>query len=100
MSRALKYVDSAAPQDGTRAGSPARSASGGVRVTLEGWKPGLNKVRLTQLLRDGGNDLATASRMTGDLLDGKSVTVRLRQFDSISAAQAALSDIGVETVRA
>ncbi|MFO7484364.1 hypothetical protein [Oceanibaculum nanhaiense] len=100
MSRALKYADSAAPQDGTRAGSPDRSASSGVSVTLEGWKPGLNKVRLTQLLRDGGNDLAVASRMTGDLLDGKSVTVRLQQFDNVPAARSVLSEIGVETVRA
>ena len=46
------------------------------------------------------NDLAAASRMTGDLLDGKSVTVRLRQFDTVSAARIALSDIGVETVLA
>ena len=100
MSRALKYVDSAAPRDGTRAGNPARSASGGVVLVLEGWKPGLNKVRLTQTLRDGGNDLATASRMTAELLDGKAVKVRLQQFDSIAAAQTALVGIGVETVRA
>ena len=32
----------------------------GVNVTLSGWSPGFNKVRLTQMVRDGG--LASESR--------------------------------------
>jgi hypothetical protein len=57
-------------------------------------------VRLTQTLRQGGVGLQRASKMTGEILDGREVRVRLEQFDSVAAAEAALTALGVESVAA
>ncbi|WP_200338547.1 hypothetical protein [Rhodovibrio sodomensis] len=71
---------------------------GGVDVCIQGWVPGLNKVKLTKTLRDGGIGLNEASQLTCDVLKGREVRARLKQFDSPSAARAALEWIGVERV--
>ena len=73
-------------------------ASEGVEVCVQGWKPGLNKVRLTKAFRDGGNRLSAASDLTGDVLNGREVRVCLSQFDSPAEARDALARIGVERV--
>ena len=75
-------------------------SSSGVVVELVGWRPGMKKVSLTKLLRQGGNGLAASSRITRQILDGAHVRVRLRQFASVEAARAALTKLGVEEVRA
>jgi hypothetical protein len=60
----------------------------------------LRKVALTKLLREGGNDLAHAAEMTGRVLDGERVRVKLRQFKSVDAARAALIKLGIAEVHA
>ena len=67
-------------------------------MTLTGWRPGLNKVKLTKTVRNGGNSLRFAVSVTESVLAGRSVSVHLNQFDSIEAAATALSAIGVEKV--
>jgi len=75
-------------------------SSSGVVVELVGWRPGMRKVSLTKLLRQGGNGLAASSRITRQILEGEHVRVRLRQFASVEAARAVLTKLGVEEVRA
>lgn len=75
-----------------------RSASGGVEVIVRGWRPGLSKVRLTQTFREGGVGLSQATRLTGRVLEGQAVRVRLGQFRSLSAARRALAEIGIEEI--
>ena len=54
------------------------------RVTIEGWKEGLNKVQLNHLLRrHAGYGLADAKHAVDELLAGKSVT-----FESPDATSA------------
>ena len=70
----------------------------GVDVVLKGWTTGLNKVRLTKMLRDGGVGLSEASTLTGKVLDGVEVRVHLNQFATLGAARAELRKIGVAEV--
>jgi len=78
---------------------PGQSSSG-VVVELSGWRPGMKKVALTKLLREGGNKLADAAEITGRVLDGERVRVRLRQFNSVDAARLALTKLGIAEVHA
>ena len=91
MSRSWNFLGSGEPRAQTRVMSRDRSCSGGVYVTLKGWRPGLNKVRLTQSLRDGGVKLADAVRLTGEILEGREIRVHLDQFESVDAARAAFT---------
>src|SRR5712692_9085866 len=100
MSMSLKSAASRARLEQTRADSPVPSGSLGVDVSIKGWRPGMNKVRLTQTLRDGGLGLRAASQQTGELLKGGAIRVRLQQFDSVTAARAALTAVGVLEVSA
>ena len=75
------------------------SGSSGVDVCIQGWRPGLNKVQLTKTLRDAGITLSFASRLTGEILEGNEVRVHLSQFTTVEEARAALTGIGVESVR-
>lgn len=81
-------------------GSQSPSGSPGVEVTLRGWQPGCNKVRLTRTLRQGGMRLEEAVRATGALLEERDVRVRLGQFATVAAARSALQAIGVRRVEA
>jgi hypothetical protein len=72
----------------------------GVDVVLTGWKPGLNKVRLTRILQAGGIGLGEASTLTGQVLDRVPVRVHLSQFPTLAQARAALTEIGIAEVRA
>jgi hypothetical protein len=67
-------------------------------VTLNGWRAGLDKVKLTQTMRDGGIPLKRAVAVTESVLAGRRVSVHLDQFDSVEAAASALTAIGVEKV--
>jgi len=98
MSRISRSTAFGAPRAQGRAVSPASSGSPGVDVTLRGWKVGLNKVRLTRTLRDGGLPLADASLATGRLLDGEAVRVHVDQFATVEAARDEMRGIGVESV--
>jgi hypothetical protein len=82
-----------------RAGARSRSSSG-VELILRGWRPGLNKVRLTQAFREGGRPLNEAVDLTGRVLEGEEVRARFEQFTTIAAARKALTKIGIETVSA
>src|SRR3546814_20438346 len=97
MSRFLKFTAFGVRQEQGRGVHPDRSDSG-VDVTVRGWKQGLNKVRLTQTLRDGGMGLDAALRTTGAILDGREVRVHLSPFDSITATKKALLTIQVAEV--
>ena len=56
------------------------------RVTITGWREGLNKVRLNRLLRDhAGYDLAAAKRAVDELLDGQSLTFETPDPETASA---------------
>lgn len=98
MSQTLRYTVSNEQPAQTRAERRDRSASVGIDVCLQGWRPGLNKVQLTKMFRDGGVGLSAASKLTGDILTGKEVCVRLTQFADIEAARAALKKLGVERI--
>jgi hypothetical protein len=100
MSRSSRSAATAAQPAQRREDGPESSASRGVEVAIKGWRPGLNKVRLTQALRDGGLGLQKASKLTGAVLDGQEIRVRLEQFETVAAARSALMAIGVETVAA
>jgi hypothetical protein len=67
---------------------------------MTGWKTGLNKVRLTQTLRDGGMPLGEAVAITESVLAGRVVRVHLGQFASTQAAAEALTAIGICEVTA
>jgi hypothetical protein len=76
-------------------------------VTFNGWRPGLNKVALTQLLQsDAGLSLGEAKARTDELLAGR--TVRIATSDSQSAQRlreaaqslgVAVAPAGMPTVR-
>jgi len=57
-------------------------------------------VQLTGTLAAGGLGLQRASKLTGELLEGREVHVRLSQFESVAAARTAFTAIGVEEVDA
>lgn len=99
MSRMSRYTGSNGRPAPTPAADRASSVSRGVDVCLQGWLPGLRKVQLTKIFRDGGVGLDQAARLTGEVLAGREVRVHLGQFDSLPAARAALGRIGVRHVR-
>lgn len=82
------------PQDA----SPSPSSSGALELRLCGWRPGFDKVRFTQLLRDAGLPLRNAVTATGRLLANESVTVRLTRSRDAAVLCGQLSAIGVITV--
>ncbi len=58
------------------------------QILLTGWKPGLNKVGLSKLLRDeAGMSLSGAKNAVDSILDDKPVTV---QIDSKALAESIL----------
>src|SRR3546814_5386639 len=81
MSRFLKFTAFGVRQEQGRGVHPDRSDSG-VDVTVRGWKQGLNKVRLTQTLRDGGMGLDAAIRTTGAILAGREVDRKSTRLNS------------------
>jgi hypothetical protein len=99
MSEPSRFMGSVGRQARSPDTGPGQSSSG-VVVELSGWRPGLRKVALTKLLREGGNNLADAAQMTGRVLDGKRVRVRLCRFKSVEAARVALTKLGIANVRA
>jgi hypothetical protein len=99
MSSSLKSKVSAGPAAQTPDAGQPRSDSG-VEVELKGWKTGLNKVALTRAFQEGGMRLSEASSLTGRVLDGETVRVRLGQFNSVEGAARALSEIGVAAITA
>ncbi len=74
------------------------SDSPGVEVVLKGWRTGLNKVQLTKTFRAGGIGLNEASKLTGQILEGREVHVKLLQFPTLNHAKAALTKIGVADI--
>jgi hypothetical protein len=98
MSRVSKYMVSNGRPGRTPAANRESFASRGVDVCIQGWAPGLKKVQLTKAFRDGGVGLHAASQLTGEVLKGREVRVHLDQFDSPSAARAALERIGIQHV--
>jgi hypothetical protein len=74
--------------------SRARSSSG-VDLTVRGWCPGFDKVRFTQLLRDGGLPLGEAIDATARLLAGHQVALRLTRTTEPETLARAFDEIGV-----
>lgn len=99
MSDASRYTGSVGRRAFVQDTSRDRSSLG-VVVEVFGWRPGMRKVSLTKLLRQGGNGLAASSRITKQILEGEHVRVQLHQFASVEAARAALTKLGVEEVHA
>ena len=99
MSKLSKYTGFAEQPAPDPDVSPDRCASHGVDVVLSGWKHGLNKVSLTKTFRAGGIGLNEASKLTGQILDGREVHVHLNQFATLALARSELTKIGVGEVR-
>lgn len=72
-----------------------RDQSGfGVTVTIDGWQPGFNKVRFTQMVRDAGYSLGEAFDVTEDVLNGKPVSVTFSRRADTKDLLAELRRIG------
>jgi hypothetical protein len=83
------------PQGRARAVLPGPSVSGvDLRIAWDG-RTALRKVRLTQLVRDGGVRLRDAARVTGRVVDGEVVEVHLPAYGSTADVAEALRAIGV-----
>lgn len=88
------------PQGRARAEFPGPSVSGvDLRIAWDG-RTALRKVRLTQLVRDGGVRLRDAARVTSRVVDGEVVDVHLPQFGSAADVAEALRAIGVTVANA
>jgi hypothetical protein len=88
------------PQGRDRAAFPGPSVSGvDLRIAWDG-RTVLRKVRLTQLVRDGGMRLRDAARVTGRVVDGEVVDVHLPRFGSAADVAEALRAIGVTVANA
>lgn len=81
----------------TPVASLARSSSG-VDLTVRGWRPGFDKVRFTQLLRDGGFPLGEAVDATARLLAGDPVALRLTWPAEPETVARAFAEIGVAEI--
>lgn len=81
-----------------RGTSRPRSSSDGVELRLRGWRPGFDKVRFTQFLRDGGLPLAEAVTATDWLVSDEEITVRLRHLRNPQAASRAMAAMAVGEV--
>ncbi len=95
MSTRTRSKDSSAPLVPARGASRPRSSSDGVELGLRGWRPGFDKVRFTQFLRDGGLPLAEAVTATGRFLSEEEITVRLRHLRDPQSASRAIAEMGV-----
>ena len=98
MSARSRSAASSAPPAPPRAASHDPSSSGALELRLYGWRPGFDKVRFTQLLRDEGLPLSQAVTATGRLLANEGVTVRLMAPRNAAGLCGQLSAIGVRTV--
>lgn len=78
--------------------SRGQSDSRGVDVVIMGSRPGLWKVQLTKSFRAGGVRLSEASRLMGQVFEGREVRVHLNQFESVAAARRALIRLGAAEV--
>jgi hypothetical protein len=83
------------PQGRDRAAFPGPSVSGvHLRIAWDG-RTALRKVRLTQLVRDGGVRLRDAARVTGRVVDGEVVDLHLPRYGSTADVMKELRAIGV-----
>ncbi len=83
------------PQGRDRAAFPGPSVSGvDLRIAWDG-RTALRKVRLTQLVRDGGIRLRDAARVTGRVVEGEVVDLHLPAYGSTADVAEALRAIGV-----
>jgi hypothetical protein len=83
------------PQGRDRAAFPGPCVSGvDLRIAWDG-RTALRKVRLTQLVRDGGIRLRDAARVTGRVVDGEVVDLHLPAYGSTADVAEALRTIGV-----
>ena len=66
-----------------------------IRVTITGWREGLNKVQLNHLLRQhAGYGLGEAKRAVDELLAGESLTIESPDPESASAFCVSANAIG------
>ena len=98
MSARSRSAASPAPPALPRDASRDPSSSGALELRLRGWRPGFDKVRFTQLLRDEGLPLSQAVTATGRLLANEGVTLRLMGPRDAAGLCGRLSAIGVRTV--
>ena len=89
----LSYMDGSARPAQTP--DTCRDVSGsGVSVILSGWEPGFNKVRFTQVVRDGGLGLRDAMSITRRVLNHETVQLSLPAYTDRRSVVARLRDIG------
>jgi hypothetical protein len=99
MSKPLKFIVSGERRAPIRDGSRDRGDLPGVDLVLKGWTVGLNKVQLTKALHAAGIALGEASKLTGQILDGRPVRVHVDQFPTVDAARLELTHIGIAELR-
>jgi hypothetical protein len=88
------------PQGRDRAAFPGPATSGVKLLIAWDGRSALNKVRLTQLLRDGGVRLRHAAQVTAWMLNGTKVDASLPAYGSPEDVAEALRAIGVDVIRA
>jgi hypothetical protein len=67
-----------------------------IRVTIEGWEPGLKKVQLNHLLREAAHlGLAEAKGAVDRVLVKEPVTVLLPDFEAAEAFRSSAQALGV-----
>lgn len=67
-----------------------------IRVSLIGWREGLQKIALARLLReDAGLSLAAAKHAVDDVLEGRAVTVTLPSTEAAERFAAASVALGI-----
>ena len=84
----------ARPADG-RERPRARSTSRGRVVVLRGWREGMDKARVTLLLRDSGVPLAEAHAATDSILRNEPASVCLSKGAKVSEIRRELDRLGV-----
>lgn len=67
-----------------------------VEVTLDGWRPGLNKIALTKALQsEAGLPLGEAHARTEEIVAGRTVRLSLADTDRAARLVSAAQNLGV-----
>src|SRR5689334_14439072 len=97
MLTASEFLERAVLRGKERGRFPVPSSSHGPVVVLRGWREGMRKVRAIQLLRSNGVPLSVAYDAIMSVLDGKPVTVRLRDGANADEIRHRLDSLGIVT---
>ena len=95
MSTLSEFMERAARPVKRPAKSPGRSSSPRPVVVLKGWVKGMDKGAVTLCLRQNGASLRDAFAATNQLLEDKTVEVRLAATANLGKVRRSLEELGV-----